>query len=952
MNAVSSYGASASRRWWRLGQDRALQRLAVVVRERTARREHLVEHRAERVDVGAAIDAIGIRHLLGSHELRRAGDARVLGVARETGRSPKSNTLHVVGVDQEHVVALEIAMDDAGLVGRVQRARDLLRDADSAMHRQAADPVDLLREQRALEVLEHDVGHALAREAHVRALGDVRVAERTGGARLVEEAVDDVPVGGQVWVQHLDRDAAPDHQVLCEEHGAHAARGQQLEDPVATFEHLVEHRHREVQVTFPREVAAHRGSDGRHRAPLHASAPAPAPHARNTLSYPPLVRTSLVVVVVASCAAPHPVAPPPHATVAFVDITVVPMDRAGEQPHQTVLVDGDRIVAIGPALAVPAGVARIDGRGKWLMPGLVDMHVHFNDERDGVLYVANGVTTVRNMWGNPQTLTWRDQAAKHDPRYLGPTIYTAGPITDGEPPVWPGSTVVHDAAEATAAVDAQHEAGYDFVKVYDNLSLAAYDAIAAETRRLGMRFAGHLPKAVSIDHAIASGQASIEHLTGALEEAQDATSHAATLTGPERRLELAKHRDLGKVDAIAARLAAAKLASCPTLTVLSRIGELEHPEALQARPENRYVSRATLAWWDPKHDFRFQSMTPETFQLMRDGDGFRKALVKALVDAGAPVLAGTDTPNPFVVPGFSLHEELARLVDAGLTPYQALQAATTTAATWIGDPAIGHIAVGARADLVVLDADPLVDIAATTKRTGVMVRGAWMTRAQLDGKLEQLAAVFADKGDRFAELPPLQVPAGAVELQATYATSFNGSPISAERLAVVTTKTGRTIVAQSSGDPPTAKAAGIQLELDARGAVVAYTLFEDGKLVSVKRAGGGLHVAGAKPSDLPADALIDGNLIALMIPQLARTAPNTVTKVSAKQLAADGGVTDVTYTFDRTSTPIKLTFEGGGQKGERLDHARCQGLPAAVRDGVPVRHRRLRAEVALTASSA
>jgi len=631
----------------------------------------------------------------------------------------------------------------------------------------------------------------------------------------------------------------------------------------------------------------------------------------------------VLLLVVLGCGKSEPPAPPPppppaqHATAAFVDITVVPMDADHELAHQTVLVDGDKIVAIGANLTVPAGVTTIAGAGKWLVPGLVDMHVHFNEERDGALYVANGITTVRNMWGGPPQLEWRAKAKANDPSYLGPAIYTAGPIVDGDPPVWPGSTVVHDAAEAIAAVDAQKQAGYDFVKVYDGLPLVAYDAIAAETKKRGLRFAGHLPAAVSLEHAIASGQASIEHLTGYLLEAQDAASKAGTLQGPDRRLELAKHRDPTKIPALAKQTAAARLANCPTLTVLSRFGALDHPEVLMARPENKYVSPGTLERWDPKHDFRLVKTTPEMFQAMRDGDAFRAQLVKALVDAGAPILAGTDTPNPFVVPGFSLHEELGRLVAAGLTPYQALQAATANAADWIGDKSIGRIAVGGRADLVVLDADPLRDITATTKRTGVMVRGTWLTAKQLDAKLDALVASFTAKTDRFATAPPIAALAGDVELTATFSTLFGTETVGAERVVVVKTKDGgRIIAAQSTGDPPSPKFAEMKLELTKTGALRSYTLVEDGKTATATLAAGKLHVVAATPSDspFPADGLIDGTFVSLMIPFLSHAKPHAITKVAAKQLAGDGSLTDVSYTFDRTKEPIGLAIEGGGQK--------------------------------------
>jgi imidazolonepropionase-like amidohydrolase len=652
------------------------------------------------------------------------------------------------------------------------------------------------------------------------------------------------------------------------------------------------------------------------------------------------MRSAIVLALLIACGKPDK-APPPappstaHATAAFVDITVVPMDSNHELAHQTVLVDGDKIIAIGATAStpVPAGATAIAGAGKWLVPGLVDMHVHFNEERDGALYLANGVTTVRNMWGSPSQLEWRAKAKAHDPTYFGPSIYTAGPIVDGDPPVWPGSTVVHDAKEAIAAVDEQKRAGYDFVKVYDGLPLAAYDALAAEAKKQGIRFAGHMPAAVTLEHAFAAGQASIEHLTGYLQEAQDATSKAATLKGLERRMEFAKHRDPTKLPALAKLTAAAKVANCPTLTVLSRFSQLDHPEVLLARPENKYVSPAMLDRWDPKHDFRTMHIPPEAYAAMREGDAFRSQLVKELVTAGAPILAGTDTPNPFVVPGFSLHEELGRLVAAGLTPYQALQAATANAADWIGDSTIGRVAVGARADLVVLDADPLADITATTKRTGVMVRGTWLTTKQLDGKLDELVASFKAPVDRFAKMPALDVPAGDVELTATYTTTFSGQDVGAERVAVVKTKDGgRTIVAQSSGDPPAARAAAMKLELDKAGGLVAFSLVEDGKTATASRVGGKLHVVAATPSDtpFPADGLVDGTFVSLMIPFLPRTKPHAITTLTAKQLTGDGSIVDVSYTFDRTATPIKLAIEGGGQKSTGTLEIDDNGFPVRL----------------------
>src|SRR5262249_42088877 len=312
------------------------------------------------------------------------------------------------------------------------------------------------------------------------------------------------------------------------------------------------------------------------------------------------MRQMLVVLAVAACGSKKQ-APTVNAAFAFVDVTVIATDDGRAVPHQTVLVDKDKIVAVGAVddVAVPGDAHRFDGAGKWLIPGLVDMHVHFNSASDAVLYVANGVTTVRNMWGNPETLDLRARARRNDPSYVGPTVYTAGPIGAGTPPTWPGSDVVDTPDQAIAEVGTQKTAGYDFVKVYDHLPLAAYDALVAEAAKQKIRFAGHVPLAVPLAHAFESHQASIEHETGYLMAAQDASSKAATMTGIEQRIEIAEHIDESKLAGLAQATKQAGVANCVTLTVQSRFGDLEHPEQLEARPENKYVPPATREMWNP-----------------------------------------------------------------------------------------------------------------------------------------------------------------------------------------------------------------------------------------------------------------------------------------------------------------------------------------------------------------
>src|SRR6185436_16279743 len=210
----------------------------------------------------------------------------------------------------------------------------------------------------------------------------------------------------------------------------------------------------------------------------------------------------------------------------------------------------------------------IDGKGRWLMPGLADMHVHTWSADDFPLFIANGVTTVRNMFGSELQLGWRQQVATGE--LLGPTMITAGPIIDGDPPVWPGSTVLTDPAEADKVVIEQKEAGYDFLKVYAGLKLDVYDALVAAAKAHGMRFMGHVPKAVGLDHVIASGQSSIEHLDGFAGAAQLEGSPHHGETGFLQTLAAWPTADSGRLAELADACRQNGVWNCPTLVVLEK----------------------------------------------------------------------------------------------------------------------------------------------------------------------------------------------------------------------------------------------------------------------------------------------------------------------------------------------------------------------------------------------
>lgn len=449
------------------------------------------------------------------------------------------------------------------------------------------------------------------------------------------------------------------------------------------------------------------------------------------------------LVVVSACASARPRSGAESATVAFVGVNVVPMTPgAGVIPDQTVLVREGRIVRIGPTaeVRVHPGALRIDGAGRYLMPGLADMHVHlehFQDSRLLALFLANGITTVRNMDGRPYILAWRDSIARGS--LLGPTIHTAGPILDGDPPVRDDNTVVRSAEEARAAVREQVAAGYDFIKVYTGLSPEAYRAVLRAAGEAGVPVAGHVPRRVSVQEALAGGQRAIEHLFeyGDLVEAEDSPVRDRWHWS---KLYLAMPVDPARVEPAARRIAASGVWTVPTVVQADRA--LVPPDSLRswlAHPGIAYLPPEAPGFWEERARETAGRMDAEDWTMAARGRQNRLRLLGALHRAGAKLLVGTDTPNPFVIPGYSLHEELENFMAAGLSPGEALALATREAARFLGElDEWGTLEAGKRADLLLLDGNPLDDIRAVRAPSGVMVRGTWLPAERLREMLQSL----------------------------------------------------------------------------------------------------------------------------------------------------------------------------------------------------------------------
>jgi imidazolonepropionase-like amidohydrolase len=417
-------------------------------------------------------------------------------------------------------------------------------------------------------------------------------------------------------------------------------------------------------------------------------------------------------------------------TVAFVNVTVIPMDRDASLGSHTVIVRGGRIAELGPSASVkvPEGVTRIDGAGKFLIPALAEMHAHIPGgnapdvaiENTLFLYAANGLGTIRGMLGHPRHLAYRERASKDD--IVSPRIYTSGPSLNGNS--------VPDKESAIKAVTSQKSAGYDLLKIHPGLTREVFDAMDAKADELKMPYAGHVPLDVGLQRALDAGYRSIDHLDGYV-EALSKNPMASQFFG----VNLVDEVDESKIPELVAATKKAGTWQVPTQVLFDNLLGTEDAATLAKRPEIQYAPpKQVQAWMGEK-----EKMSAVPAADRKKFLALRQRILKALFDAGVPFALGSDAPQIWNVPGFSTHRELQSLVAAGLTPFEALQTGTVNVAKYFGtEKESGTIAAGKRADLLLLDEDPRASIANTQKIAGVMLNGRWMNRATIDARLQSL----------------------------------------------------------------------------------------------------------------------------------------------------------------------------------------------------------------------
>jgi imidazolonepropionase-like amidohydrolase len=430
----------------------------------------------------------------------------------------------------------------------------------------------------------------------------------------------------------------------------------------------------------------------------------------------------------------------PDDLLVITNINVVDV-RAGKiLPDQTVILDKNKIASVGPSKSAKYSrrAATVNGKGLFLMPGLWDMHVHldfgdwFPGSRELVLpmLIANGVTGVRDMGSELDVVqNWRNEIEAG--RLLGPRIYTSGPMLDGPKPRFPSSVAVTTPEDGRRAVDDLQRRGADFIKLQSLIPRDAVFAIAEEAKKQQIAFEGHVPDSVRASEMSNAGQKSFEHLIGILEGSS--TKEDEFLTGNKNVTQLLAAYDPARLPALAALLAKNQTWQCPTL-VWERGGNLLDQTDLAADTRAKYAPQSWKngAWKRFTEEIK-QGYATDTLATRKKFLQTELDIVQALHKAGVPFLAGTDTPpGVYIFPGFSLHEELQRFVDAGFTPLEALQTATLNPARFFAaEDQFGALEAGRFADLVMLSANPLENIANTRKIEGVVANGQYFHAKQL-----------------------------------------------------------------------------------------------------------------------------------------------------------------------------------------------------------------------------
>ncbi len=474
------------------------------------------------------------------------------------------------------------------------------------------------------------------------------------------------------------------------------------------------------------------------------------------------VPVGCVVLVLGAACSPGP-SNTVDGDIAFTHVNVISMKSDQVATGQTVVISDGRITHVAPTVSLDLddSVETIDGAGRYLMPGLADMHDHVTGPESLKLNVAYGVTTVRNLWGDENTLKWREAVRRGE--IIGPEIITASPLIDDDPPSIPGSALLTRPEDADALVKRFKDAGYDFLKPYRLLKEDVYIAMMAAAHKYNMPVEGHMPEAIDVAQAIELGQHAIEHATGfsaaivndaypwspAFRSREAVETVGRVNAGDISYADVFDRHKLRRLSRLAAEKGTA--VSVTMQAVGLRALSAADREALKSHLQIRFLEPEYRAFWFAE-DFdamvnKGDQYTPEEIESLESFVTTEfGAWIGIMAEEGVLLLGGTDAPNPGLFHGYSLHDELQNLVTfANLTPYRALQTVTSnTARFWALEGKRGVVAAGADADLLLLEANPLTDIANTRSIQGVMINGKWLDRNDLDDMLLAVEQAYAE----------------------------------------------------------------------------------------------------------------------------------------------------------------------------------------------------------------
>jgi imidazolonepropionase-like amidohydrolase len=447
-----------------------------------------------------------------------------------------------------------------------------------------------------------------------------------------------------------------------------------------------------------------------------------------------MVRATLFLAFCISAVVPA--ARAQQATIVFTGVSVLPMDREEVLENQTVIIEGGRISYVGSPRATPAGATTIDGRGKYLMPGIAEFHAHVpsgagavHAHRTLTLYALAGVTTARGMLGAPMHLALRDSIRAG--QLLGPRLLTSGPSFNNNTASSPAGVV--------AMVTAQKDAGYDLLKIHPGVPRIAFDSLAATANRLRIPFAGHVPLEIGLEVALTSKYSTIDHLDGIVEAMYSGPQPLTSQVNGFFGLGIVRQLDQSRLQSIVDRVQASGVAMVPTEILMDNYANDLTGDQLTAHEEFRYWVPQQVAGWRAQKD-NLLGQAQASREQRQEFIALRRRIIRALHEAGVLFLLGSDAPQLWNVPGFSAHRELGALVAAGLTPWQALRTGTVNVAKFLGEEGrSGVVRVGARADLLLLDANPLQDIANSLRINGVMLNGRWIGPEERSRMLGSLA---------------------------------------------------------------------------------------------------------------------------------------------------------------------------------------------------------------------